>query len=893
LLQGVNFEERNYLMKRRNFCKLTVLLLSLNLILTIFLSGCAKKNVETKSKEETTVFSNSLTQILNTDFDAKIKASEGFFKVEDKENTMLYVNGKTAEIAVKQKDSGLWWYSNPINKSEDTLAKGTYAEQLSSQLTLSYIDPIYKTYVYSSAADSVNNKQYGFTKIENGLRITYQFGKQKKVYLAPKAISEERMNKILDKLSEDDKLTLLTYYTLTKFSDITDPLQKQQMKSAYKSIEKTNLYTLFTTQANGSVIFFELPNYQQQMIEDTLKKAGYTENDLIKDYEDNGIEFQKDKNAVITVPMDITLKGEDLVVKVDCKNIDFDRKTFYLSDVNLLPYFGAADTTSKGYIFVPDGSGAIINLNNNKKEILPYKKPLYGRDKTLTTDHLPLSNDGAQNYLPVFGLKQNNSAFLGVIESGDTISNINADISGRNNMFNNVYPSFNTTRFSMENIAAMNFQGINFQAKPAQDVLQVRYLFLANNESDYTGMAKKYRKYLLENGKINKQQIDNTAIPLNVKLLGACSYNTSLFGFSYKGTKSLTTYLQAKNILEKLKENKIDKINLIYKAWFNSGIDNFSPQKIDFINELGSKKNFDLLNQYIKSNNIDFYPDVNVSYVKQSSMFNSFNENTDTAKNLSNVTAYDYDYTLSSKKRLDNTKRFIVNPSSYNKILNNFLKDYKDLNVSGLSLSLLGTDLNSDFNRSSPISRQNAADMVAETLKVLTKQGYKLSVDGANAYSFQSVSNILNTPNDSGNHYLIDETVPFYQIVLHGIIPLASSPMNFSSNYKDDVLKLIETATNPTFEWIYEDNFALKETDYNFYSVNFKAWQDDAFALYNTLNNAFASCQNSAISEHKTLTNGVKKTVFENGTKIYVNYNSNPVNVDGITVDSKNFKVMK
>lgn len=32
----------------------------------------------------------------------------------------------------------------------------------------------------------------------------------------------------------------------------------------------------------------------------------------------------------------------------------------------LLPFFGAASKSDKGYIVVPDGCGAVINFNNKK-----------------------------------------------------------------------------------------------------------------------------------------------------------------------------------------------------------------------------------------------------------------------------------------------------------------------------------------------------------------------------------------------------------------------------------------------------------------------------------------------------------------------------------------------
>ncbi len=41
----------------------------------------------------------------------------------------------------------------------------------------------------------------------------------------------------------------------------------------------------------------------------------------------------------------------------------------------------------------------------------------------------------------------------------------------------------------------------------------------------------------------------------------------------------------------------------------------------------------------------------------------------------------------------------------------------------------------------------------------------------------------------------------------------------------------------PSFEWIYADNSELFKTDYNFYSVNYKSWIEDAVSIYQETEN--------------------------------------------------------
>ena len=115
--------------------------------------------------------------------------------------------------------------------------------------------------------------------------------------------------------------------------------------------------------------------------------------------------------------------------------------TFPLCSIRVLPYFGAAGKTASGYIFVPDGSGALINLNNGRVSDNGYTARVYGKDHgvSLQTESV---NDSASIRMPVYGLKDGDRAFLAVIEDGAALASVFADIAGRVSSFNTVGPAF-------------------------------------------------------------------------------------------------------------------------------------------------------------------------------------------------------------------------------------------------------------------------------------------------------------------------------------------------------------------------------------------------------------------------------------------------------------------
>uniref|UniRef100_UPI001330BB5B DUF5696 domain-containing protein n=1 Tax=Klebsiella pneumoniae TaxID=573 RepID=UPI001330BB5B len=50
---------------------------------------------------------------------------------------------------------------------------------------------------------------------------------------------------------------------------------------------------------------------------------------------------------------------------------------YRIRNIDLLAYFGAAGADENGYMFVPDGSGSLIHLNNGKVKEEQYVQRVY------------------------------------------------------------------------------------------------------------------------------------------------------------------------------------------------------------------------------------------------------------------------------------------------------------------------------------------------------------------------------------------------------------------------------------------------------------------------------------------------------------------------------------
>lgn len=811
------------------------------------------------------------------ELDEQLKSSFGFVLVAQDEKAELYVDGATTEIAVKDKRNGTMWYSNPKDRVNDKIAEGANINLLNSQLELEYTDSTDLVNLMDNYSQSIALGQFEFCRINNGIRITYTIGQVANTILTPPIISKTRMEALLEKMAAEDREFIEKRYALYSLNTLEADTKDEIIKK-YPIIEKHDVY----------VIYENIPDFIQEQMSGMFINAGYDENELLIDYSENEI-TPPVKPSNFVIPVEYTLDGGAFVATIPQIGGNTE---FRLTDLKILRFFGAAGIDKNGYMFVPDGSGAVIDLNNGKTRYSPYKKQLYGLNRS--TDIKGIVNIEQQCYLPVFGMKQDESAFIAIIEKGDGQASINSDISARNNSYNSVYPSFEITSFSQVQMPSWARKtGMNmYQEKPFTGPIQIRYEFLYNDDADYTGMARTYQKYLLDNDMINAGNFKDD-IPFMLSLIGAIDYDSSVLGIPVKRIKALTSYGQAEEILDMLKKAGIPDISMKYISWANGGARNKTFSDADLISQLGGSKNFKNLLEFSRENDIGIYPEANFLYISKNRLFDSFIAKRDNARLTTTDYAYAFDFSLITKKRNFATRMFIVRPAGYHGIITDFANDYKKFGNPFLSIGSMGTDLNSDFDDENLCLREEAREIISEELDFLEQSGIRISSDGANAYTLKYLEYVNNMPMASSEYYITDKSIPFFQIVLHGILPYSNTPANFADDYRDSILKSLETGASPSFEWTYTENYEIKRTDYNYYNAYYKPWLEDAVLAYKNLNDAFKTIQKSKITEHEELSEKVFRTSFENGDSIYVNYNGSSVVTGDITIGAKDYKIVK
>lgn len=80
------------------------------------------------------------------------------------------------------------------------------------------------------------------------------------------------------------------------------------------------------------------------------------------------------------IPLEFTLTEDALDVAILAGEIQETNDAYRLTTLSLLPYFGAAGSEEDGYLFVPDGSGALIEWNKTGGVLDDYSQYVYGRE---------------------------------------------------------------------------------------------------------------------------------------------------------------------------------------------------------------------------------------------------------------------------------------------------------------------------------------------------------------------------------------------------------------------------------------------------------------------------------------------------------------------------------
>lgn len=615
------------------------------------------------------------------------------------------------------------------------------------------------------------------------------------------------------------------------------------------------------------------------MKQDTVR--GYTgtssNNRISSERIENGIKLTYHfDNYQISIPVEYTLREDSLALSVKTNEV-VEGGNYIVVSVELAPYLCSSENVTEGYLFIPSGSGAIMNVNNNADATRKYTGVVYGEDASRILPEIPIDNQ--QIYMPVFGAVSGSDALFGIIENASETAAIGAEAGNLRTNYSYVcptfylrgYDSFATTQW------IWSYQDLNYMSDDVIDtVITVGYYPLDDTEANYNGMAKCYKNYLTKNNLLEKSSVSSS--PYSLSIVGGALKTVATGGIPHEVTSVTTTFADAKNIIEDIFKESGVKPSVQMLGYGNNGLDiGKIAGGYKFSSDFGSKKEHKALEEYCKKNGINIYTDFEVVRYNQSG--GGFNKTFDAAKSatLRVGEAFLINTPLRDFKE-DTAYRFLKKSDILNAV-EKIIKKSEKLNISGISFSSLSSVAYSDFRENKYGVKGQMPEIATNAISKAKSAGHSVAVSNANAYAAACADVIYNTPLTNGDYDVFDMWIPFYQMAFSGSKAMYSSYVNLEKDFDLTTLRALAGGSGLGFAIINKYDIELSIS--NTFPLYGTVYEDNKATILNAIklySDYYEKIKNASIERYTMLDNNVSLTEFDNGVKLYVNYSENTVN---------------
>lgn len=792
---------------------------------------------------------------------------EGYDLVARNDRFSLLLDPQTYAVALLDQSSGALWTSTPAAEEFESLADSVQAEY-QSQLLVTYYNSKRQETFFSSYTDAVKKEQVELYGIENGVKVVYSLGEVGKSFVLPEVITQETLEKeIAPKLAEDEYQALLGAYDRIAYEELSAEMAATYQKT-YTNLPQRPIYIKHSVAARV-----------QKVLISYLRKADFSPEKVYREYEKVGYASEeKVEYRGFVVPVEYTLTAEGLQARIPCGEIQTVGEKIYLTEISLLPFMGAGETGDQGYVFLPDGQGALVDLSTESENAVSLQP--YGTDMALNRYE---TDDYMQPVLfPVYGVQKKNQALFAVIQEGAELSTLVC--APRNSVIpsTHVYPI--VAVLGHDDVIQNGSERHVFAKKAYQGNFTVNYTCLSGDEADYVGMAKHLRGKLFSARETAKA--DGGSLYLDT--WGVVKRQEYWAGIMVERTRALTTYSQFREMTDLLKQKGVGKLSVNFHNWRKDLYEESFDASVHFPSVLGGKSDFSkLLDGMTRQGNQLF---VNIPFLQQkNALFVSNKAVRRLDKKTAPLRAGGILGAVDAEGKLE---RLLGAADALLGQQEKLKKALRKNGITGVATEDLGSYLYSDFNENNVRLRTDMAADAAKLLEDLSRE-YPLMLSGGSMYALPYAAAVVDFPISNSGLLVEKQSVPFASIVLHGYISYAPEAVNNAADREYILLKLVELGANPRFALNYAESEMLKNTNYTqLYSANYADWIDEIAACWKRMQPVLSRTEGSRIADHREVLENVFVTAYENGTKVVVNYNDHAVTVEGAGLPARDFMVL-
>ena len=235
---------------------------------------------------------------------------------------------------------------------------------------------------------------------------------------------------------------------------------------------------------------------------------------------------------------------------------------------------------------------------------------------------------------------------------------------------------------------------------------------------------------------------------------------------------------------------------------------------------------------------------------------------------------------------------YLARPSVAMQGVDSVSKYIKGLGTSNMAFADLSTELSGDYNYKKHVSREETMNMITGKYQELKASGSKVMTASDYFYNVPYSDIVTGMTLSNKSFSLIDESIPFYQIALHGLVNYTAEPLNLSQDSAETFLKSAELGAGLSYTVTKSGASTLQDTKYTeYFATEYDLWKDTIAENYTRFSNDFNGTYDEYIVSHKKISDNVYKTGYADGTEVIVNYNYNDFNYNGTVVPARDYIV--
>ncbi len=539
-----------------------------------------------------------------------------------------------------------------------------------------------------------------------------------------------------------------------------------------------------------------------------------------------------------------------------------------------------------GYSLVPDGSGSLIQFNDNTVDLNEFNASVYGFDPG-QADHYLQESAGYVPFktasMPVFGMAHEDvqAAFVAFATSGDEFMQIISMPEENLTYYNFTYPRFeyNKQYYQVYNKSGAGY--LTFYDDRNHYDIEMRYNFLSGDgttgySGDYVGMAHSYRDYLVSQDLLQMTTNGYNDIPIRLDFLMS-DVEKGITGFNNQVT---TTSSQVDQILSMIMDNGITNINSGLLGWNDGGITLGDPRDTDFIRQIGKQSEFEELIRTYQSKGVDISFNQDYYRILEEMMTLRNNASKNTSTWYSRLETFDYPVSMF----------YFARPVKSIEWLQDQANTFDSMGVASYSISGITNNLTSDY--STDMLRDESRDVLVAGFDNLNKD-VLINAYQPNMYLWEYTDRYLQTP-VYGTQYLIEtDTVPFIQLVLQNTMELYGPYANFSFYTDSDILRMIDYNIYPSFVLTHEPAYLLTDTlSRTYYSTEYNLYFDLINHVYENVNGALNNVVNANWINRSFIDDGIVLNEYDNNVMIIINYTDESYMYSGVSVEPVSYAVI-